>query len=153
MYWQLTAIDSCILNNLLPGDIVLADRGFNIEESVAFYCAEVKVLAFTTGKKQLSPLEIEQTRKIAHLRIHAERVIGLIRNKFSILKGLLPIQYLKSDNTNQEYEKWGHLGEAWCNPMFQEKLVKLLTYYIKHLNQLPFFGPIEMTYRFQCQWF
>ena len=99
------AIDSGILNNLLPGDIVLADRGFNIEESVAFYCAEVKVPAFTRGKKQLSPLEIEQTRKIAHLRIHVERVIGLIGNKFSILKGPLPIQYLKSDNTNKEYEK------------------------------------------------
>lgn len=90
--------DDCgLLNNLLPGDMVLADRGFNIEESVGFHCAEVKISAFTRGKKQLSPLEIEQTRKIAHTRIEVERVIGLVRNKFTILRNTIPIDYLYCD--------------------------------------------------------
>ena len=43
-----------ILTKLLPGDTVLADRGFDIQESVGLMCAEVKIPAFTRGKTQLS---------------------------------------------------------------------------------------------------
>ena len=39
-----------LLRNLLPGDVVLADRGFNIHEAAGMYCAEVKVPPFTRGK-------------------------------------------------------------------------------------------------------
>ena len=44
------------LERLLPGDMILADIRFNIEESVELMCAVVKihVPAFTKGKKQLS---------------------------------------------------------------------------------------------------
>ena len=45
-------------------------RGFDIEESAAFYCAEVKVPAFTTGKKQLAGIGVPQKRTAA-VRIHA----------------------------------------------------------------------------------
>ena len=83
-----------LLSKLLPGDIVLADRGFDISESVGLCCAEVRIPAFTRGKKQLSALELESTRKIAHTRIHVERVIGLDRNKYSILQSTIPIAYL-----------------------------------------------------------
>jgi hypothetical protein len=83
-----------LLSKLLPGDIVLADRGFDIQESVGLSCAEVKIPAFTRGKKQLSPFEIEDTRKIAHTRIHVERVIGLVRNKYTILQSIIPVDYL-----------------------------------------------------------
>ncbi|XP_047142391.1 uncharacterized protein LOC124816740 isoform X1 [Hydra vulgaris] len=69
-----------ILNYLLPGDIVMADRGFNIEESVAVYCASVKIPAFTKGKRQLDSIDVEQTRHIASVRIHVERVIGNLKN-------------------------------------------------------------------------
>ena len=45
--------DKCgMLNNLLPGDVVLADRGFDIAESTALYCAKVEIPAFTKGRKQ-----------------------------------------------------------------------------------------------------
>ena len=66
------------LNNLLPGDIVLADRGFDVP-------------AFTKGREQLSVREIESTREIANVRIHIESVIGAVPQKFSILsaKGVL----------------------------------------------------------------
>lgn len=89
-----------LLAKLLPGDVVLADRGFNISESVGLCCAEVKIPAFTRGKQQLSPLELEATRKIAHTRIHVERVIGLVRNKFSILQSTIPIDYLHCQAEN-----------------------------------------------------
>ena len=74
-----------ILNKLLPGDTILADRGFDIADSAAIYCAKVEIPAFTKGKKQLCPLDVEKTRKIASVRIHVERVIGLLRRKYTIL--------------------------------------------------------------------
>ena len=46
--------ESEILKKLLPGDVVLADRGFNVEESVGLYAASLKIPAFTRGKLQLS---------------------------------------------------------------------------------------------------
>ena len=84
--------NSSLLRRLLPGDIVLADRGFDIADSVGFYQARLHIPAFTRGKKQLSAKEVEETRKIANVRIHVERVIGLVRRKYSILQGILPIQ-------------------------------------------------------------
>ena len=84
--------NSGLLRKLLPGDIVLADRGFDIADSVGFYQARLHIPAFTRGKKQLSAEEVEETRKIANVRIHVERVIGLVRRKYTILQGILPIQ-------------------------------------------------------------
>ncbi|XP_077482931.1 uncharacterized protein LOC144114168 [Amblyomma americanum] len=43
-----------LLDNLLPGDVVLADRGFNVADSVGFYRARLHLPAYTKGKKQLS---------------------------------------------------------------------------------------------------
>lgn len=88
--------DCGILDNLLPGDVVLADRGFDISEDVALMFAEVKIPAFTRGKTQLSPFDVEQTRKIAHVRIHVERVIGNLRKKYSILQDTMPLDFLQS---------------------------------------------------------
>lgn len=86
--------NSNFLRNLLPNDMVLADRGFDIQESVGLYCAEVKIPAFTKGKSQLSNADVEFTRRIAHTRIHIERVIGLLRNKYQLLQSVIPITYL-----------------------------------------------------------
>lgn len=84
-----------LLNNLLPGDVVLADRGFTISESVGFHCATLKTPAFTKGLPQLHPCTIEETRKIASVRIHVERIIGLTHSKFKILNGPIQITTLK----------------------------------------------------------
>ncbi|XP_062593212.1 uncharacterized protein LOC134254688 [Saccostrea cucullata] len=92
---------SGFLNKLLPGDIVLADRGFDIHESVGLVCAEVKIPNFTKGKTQLSAREIENTRKIAHVRIHVERVIGLLRNKYMIVTDTMPVDFLVTSEENQ----------------------------------------------------
>ena len=90
---------SGFLDKLLPGDVVLADRGFDVRDSVGLMCAEVKIPAFTRGKKQLSACDVETTRKIAHSRVHVERLIGLVKNKYSILqKGKLPIDILMSED-------------------------------------------------------
>ena len=64
-----------LLGYLVPGDTVLTDRGFDISDSVGSYCSILKTPAFTRGKSQLSGIEVEQTRKIANVCIHVERVI------------------------------------------------------------------------------
>ena len=86
---------SGVLSNLLPGDIVMVDRGFNIEETVRFYQAELAIPSFTRGKAQLHPVEVEKTRQIASVRIHVERVIGLILRKFRIFEGIVPVEFIK----------------------------------------------------------
>ncbi|XP_077866052.1 uncharacterized protein LOC144353333 [Saccoglossus kowalevskii] len=93
--------NSGFLDHILPGDVILADRGFDIQDLVGCMCAEAKIPAFTRGKGQLSALEVEQTRKVAHCRIHVERVIGLVRQKYTILDGTLPIDYLISKDSDR----------------------------------------------------
>ena len=36
------------------------------------------------------------TQKIANVRIHVERVIGLVRRKYIILQSILPIEHVKA---------------------------------------------------------
>ena len=86
--------ESGFLDKLLPHDIVLADRGFDIQESVGFMCAEIKIPAFTKGKCQLHAKDIEETRKLAHLRIHVERVIGNVVGKYKLLSSTLPLSII-----------------------------------------------------------
>lgn len=83
-----------LLDKLLPGDKVMADRGFNISESVGLSCAELIIPTFTRGKTQLCPFDIHKTRDIASLRIHVERVIGNLRQKYNILRDQIPVELL-----------------------------------------------------------
>ncbi|XP_065679757.1 uncharacterized protein LOC136094095 [Hydra vulgaris] len=89
-----------LIEKLNPGDVVLADRGFKLADSVGLMCAEVKIPAFTKGKKQLSAVDVESTRKIARSRVNVERVIGLARNKYTILKEILPVDFLMCEADN-----------------------------------------------------
>ena len=92
-----------IIGKLQPGDLVLADRGFSIQELLMFKHAQLAIPAFTRGKDQLDPVEVEETRSIANVRIHVERIIGLLRRKYTILSGILPIDFLiSSPNGSQE---------------------------------------------------
>ncbi|XP_033112380.1 uncharacterized protein LOC117113201 [Anneissia japonica] len=58
---------SDFLDCLLPGDVVLAVRGFDIADSIGSVCAQLQIPAFTKGKCQLSANEVESTRKIANV--------------------------------------------------------------------------------------
>nr|XP_002732168.1 PREDICTED: uncharacterized protein LOC100375462 [Saccoglossus kowalevskii] len=109
--------NSGILDNLLPGDLILADRGFNIQESVGSVCAELKIPAFTRGKSQLSAVDVETTRKIANVRIHVERVIGMVRQKYTILGSTLPINLFisKDDQGTTMVDKIAHVCCSLAN--------------------------------------
>ena len=60
--------------------------------------ATLEIPAFTKGKKQLAQREVELSQQLSHVRIHVERVIGAMKNKFTILKGPPPTILLKHDN-------------------------------------------------------
>ena len=95
------------LNLINPGDVVLADRGFNVQDDIAIKGGKLEIPAFTRGKQQLSREEVEKSRQLARVRIHVERVIGQMRKKYTILNGTLPITLVKkpSDTTVTTIDK------------------------------------------------
>ena len=63
-------IENCgYLHYLSPGDLVLADRGFNVADSVAMQRATLNIPPFTKGCDQ-PPEDVEATRKLGNARIH-----------------------------------------------------------------------------------
>ena len=102
-----------ILKKLLPGDVVLADRGFDIADSVASVQAKLYIPAFTRGKPQLSVMEVQETRQIANVRIHVERVIGLVRQKYPILRSTIPIYYL-TRKANEDVPLFDRIVRVCC---------------------------------------
>lgn len=84
MYEKFLTEHSQFVCNLLPHtvDVVIADN-FPV---------------FSRGKSQLHPIDLENTRAIAHVRIHVERVIGLIRKKYRICSVIVPINSLAAPN-------------------------------------------------------
>ena len=78
-----------------PGDTILADGGFDIGDDVGLHGARLIMPAFTKGKMQLSQQEVEVSQRIARVCIHVERVIGEMKNKYTILQGTIPVNCLK----------------------------------------------------------
>ena len=76
------------------GDLVMADRGFTIQESLALRQVKLAIPTFTRGSKQLDPVDIEHTRGIANVRVHVERVIGQLKQKVKMLQETLEIDYV-----------------------------------------------------------
>ena len=68
----------------------MADRGFDVNDSVGLM-ATIKMSAFTKGKTQMPAIELEQSRKLAHLQIHVEHVICLLHQKYTFLGETVPI--------------------------------------------------------------
>ena len=56
--------------------------------------AEVKVPPFSRGKKQLEKVDVDWSRELSIVRIHGERVIGVLKQKYTILQGVLPISLI-----------------------------------------------------------
>ncbi len=84
----------------MPGDLVLADRGFDLSDALGLKHATIKIPSFMKGRKQLSVADVISTRKIASVRIHVERVIGLARQKYAIMNGPVPVDYVMSKDEN-----------------------------------------------------
>ena len=68
-------------DNFLPNNLIWGDRGFDIFELVGMRAAKVMLPALTKGKSRLTTMEMKWTRNLAHLRIHVERITGMLCNK------------------------------------------------------------------------
>ena len=75
--------------------MVLVERGFNIEKDLNFYGAKVEIPAYTRGKKQLALEQGERSKRLSRVRIHVEHVIVLLKQKYNILEGILPVNLIK----------------------------------------------------------
>ena len=78
------------LENLHPGDHVLADRGFTVREELMKRGAELVLLPENKGTAQFSSNDVVKTKRVANVRIHLERVIQCLK-LFLILSSVIPV--------------------------------------------------------------
>ncbi len=72
----------------------MADRGFTIRDQLDSLGIGLNIPPFLEGQKKLPPEKVEVR---LHVRIHAERAIGRMKN-FTILKGVFPITMARIAN-------------------------------------------------------
>jgi hypothetical protein len=83
-------VQSQLAQRLIPGDMVMADRGFVIKDHLFDHGLSLNIPPFLMGRERLTPQEEMQAKRIARVRIHVERAIERVR-KFKILSHLLPL--------------------------------------------------------------
>ena len=76
----------------------MADRGFTCQDHIGMYIAEIKMPPFTNGKKQLEKVDVDWSRELSLVRIHVERVIGVLNQKYTVLQSILPVQFCDGSN-------------------------------------------------------
>jgi len=81
---------SGFLDYINPGDLVLADRGFTIEDVLLARQAVLNIPPFLGKRNKFTPGEELKTRRIAKARIHVERVIERVK-KYKLLNGNIPL--------------------------------------------------------------
>ena len=61
------------------GNEIMVDKGFQIQDQLAPLSAWLNVPPFLNSNVQMPETDILLTRKIAHLRIHVDKVIGKVK--------------------------------------------------------------------------
>ena len=79
-----------IIDHLNPGDHVMADKGFDVQDDFAKKGVTINIPSFLKGKVQFSREEVEHNEKIASLRIHVERYVERIK-KWHVFDSRIPI--------------------------------------------------------------
>ena len=80
--------ESGLLNLLEAGDSIMADKGFDIDDLLKPLGVTLNMPPKRDSNRQLTRKEVEQTRRIAAVRIHVERKMEQIKN-FRILQGTI----------------------------------------------------------------
>lgn len=76
------------MEKLEPGDEIMADKGFQIQDLLTPLGVRLNVSPFLAGNVQMPASDVIITKKIAHLCVHVERAIGCVK-EFHILKNTL----------------------------------------------------------------
>ncbi|KAL2103189.1 hypothetical protein ACEWY4_000057 [Coilia grayii] len=111
-------VESGFLENLRPGDEVMADRGFIISDLLRERKVNLVMPAFTKRGLPLSEEDTTNTRRIANVRVHVERVIRRLKN-YRILAQTVPI------NLAPKFDKILKVCAGLCNlrgDIIQEEL-------------------------------
>lgn len=82
--------DSGFLDLVDKGDLVMADRGFPIQEELLLCGAKLLIPPPSSGMEQMTRSNVLKTKQVANARIHVERAIGRMK-RYSILTGTLQI--------------------------------------------------------------
>ena len=90
-----------LIISCVAGDTILADRGFTCDEYARMAMAEIKTPPFTKGKKQLEKVDVDWSRELSLVRIHVERVIGILKQKYTILQNTIPISLISGSKEAQ----------------------------------------------------
>ena len=85
--------DSGFLQKLQPRDQVMADRGFKIQDMLAFYQCTLATPPSKHTNIQMTATNIQKTSRIANVRIYVEKAIARMKT-FRIIKHELPISLL-----------------------------------------------------------
>lgn len=81
------------LTYLQEGDLIVADKGFNIGDILAKRKAYLNIPPYLKSK-QFSAKEIAAAKKIARVRIHVERAIGRVK-QYHLLDSVIPLTLKK----------------------------------------------------------
>ena len=74
------SLQSAFIKNLIFDNLVLGDRIFNLHDEIVSTGAVFKIHCFIKGKSQLLKYKVYSSRQLSNVRIHGERVIGLLKN-------------------------------------------------------------------------
>ena len=123
---------SALLNHLLPGDVILADRrGLHVTSMLKW-----KTPPFTKGKKQLEKVDINWSCEISAVRIHVEHVTGVLKKNYTtILESILPLLFVSS---NLEHDKAAidKLVKLCCANLTPSVIIISNCYYFTFIYQL-----------------
>ena len=84
-----------------PGDSVMADKGFNVQDLFEAHDVVVNIPTFFRKKNRLSGAAVCKDQKIASKRVHIERIIGLAKTyrtlstPMSVLESAMATQIIK----------------------------------------------------------
>ena len=83
------SLSSGFLDKLNPGDAVMADKGFNIQDLLALHDT-VLIAPPMMRKTNVSARASTATRRVATSRVHIERMIRRLK-LFNFLRGVIPL--------------------------------------------------------------
>ena len=75
--------ESGFLDLVEPNDIIVADRGFPIQEDLILKYASLQIPPAAQGNRQMTGQKVKKTKKVANLRIHVERAIQRLKGPYA----------------------------------------------------------------------